>query len=59
MNLENIPEEYKAELLELLERREEYKKYNKIEFFKPYDFQLKFYASSAEYKRRFLCAANR
>lgn len=64
MDLKNIdfsllPDEYKAELLELLEKREEWIKYNKIDSFQPYKFQQDFYAASANYKRRFLCAANR
>ncbi|MGL4352738.1 MAG: terminase large subunit domain-containing protein [Aeromonas popoffii] len=59
MDLSLIPAEYKAELLDLLEKREEYRRYNKLEYFRPYDFQMKFYESSAKYKRRFLCAANR
>lgn len=52
------PEE-KEELLALLEMREDYDRYNKIENFGPYDFQKKFYAASKTHKRRFLCAANR
>ncbi|MGL5013263.1 MAG: terminase large subunit domain-containing protein [Bacteroidales bacterium] len=64
LNLDNIdlsliPAEYKEELLELLERRAEYIKYNKLSTFDPYKFQMDFYSASAEYKRRFLCAANR
>lgn len=54
-----IPDEYKAELLELLEKREEYIRYHKLEDFEPYEFQRKFYKASKTYKRRFLCAANR
>lgn len=64
LNLDNIdlsliPAEYKEELLELLERRAEYIKYNKLSTFDPYKFQMDFYSASADYKRRFLCAANR
>ena len=51
--------EQKIELLDLLEERERYWKYNKIEKFNPYEFQKKFYKASADYQRRFLCAANR
>ncbi|MGL5014212.1 MAG: terminase large subunit domain-containing protein [Bacteroidales bacterium] len=54
-----IPDDYKHELIELLEKREEYIKYNKLEGFDPYKFQRDFYKASASYKRRFLCAANR
>lgn len=64
LNLQDIdfslmPDEYKAELIELLEKREEWMKYNKLSSFCPYEFQIKFYNASKEYKRRFLCAANR
>lgn len=64
MDINNIdfskldPEE-KEELLTLLEMREDYDRYNKIESFGPYEFQKKFYAASKTHKRRFLCAANR
>ncbi|MGL5013265.1 MAG: hypothetical protein ACRC6V_03120, partial [Bacteroidales bacterium] len=54
-----IPDEMKAEILELLERRAEYEKYNKLEEFYPYKFQQDFYRASKKYKSRFLCAANR
>lgn len=54
-----IPDEYKEELIYLLEKREEWIKYNKLESFDPYKFQRDFYKASAEYKSRFLCAANR
>lgn len=69
MNLDNIdlstidfsliPHEYKEELIQLLEKREEWIKYNKLATFKPYKFQTDFYDASAKSKRRFLCAANR
>lgn len=58
-DLSKLDPEEKEELLALLEMREDYKKYNKIESFGPYDFQKKFYSASKNYKRRFLCAANR
>lgn len=54
-----IPSDYLQELIELLEKREEYIKYNKLESFDPYKFQKDFYGASSKYKRRFLCAANR
>jgi len=59
IDLSTIPEELREELLELLELREEYIRYHKLEQFTPYEFQRKFYAAGKMYKRRFLCAANR
>lgn len=59
IDFSTLPEEYKAELIELLEKREEWMKYNKLSSFQPYEFQKKFYEASLQYKRRFLCAANR
>ncbi len=49
----------KLELIDLLEKREEYIKYHKVDQFQPYPFQLNFYEAGKHYKRRFLCAANR
>lgn len=59
INLDNIPDEYKQELLDLLEKKAQWEKYNSLEKFSPYEFQKKFYGASKEAKRRFLCAANR
>lgn len=59
IDLSKLSFEEKLELLELLEERESYWKYNKIKKFIPYNFQKTFYAASADYQRRFLCAANR
>lgn len=59
IDLSLIPAEYKAELLALLEKREVYRKYNKLEYFNPYEFQKQFYGASGKFQRRFLCAANR
>lgn len=59
IDLSQIPDEYKQELLELLELREVWLKYNKLSSFDPYKFQRDFYKASATFKRRFLCAANR
>lgn len=64
MNLDEIdfnalPEHIKWEVIDLLEERERVIKYNRIDEFKPYKFQEDFYKASANFKRRFLCAANR
>lgn len=54
-----VPDDYKEELLELLSQREEWIKYNKLDSFKPYEFQKSFYEAGKDYRFRFLCAANR
>lgn len=51
--------EEKMFLLDLLKKREEIRKYNKLNYFKAYDFQKNFYAAGATNRFRFLCAANR
>ena len=59
VDVSKLDEEDRSELLKLLEEREEYIKYNKIEQFKPYPYQDKFFTASKTTKRRFLCSANR
>lgn len=46
-------------LYQAMQELEAYKNYNRLEYFKPYPFQDKFYTSSRDYNFRFLCAANR
>ncbi|MGL5014163.1 MAG: terminase large subunit domain-containing protein [Bacteroidales bacterium] len=59
IDFSQIPEHLKAEVLDLLEKRGQWIKYNKLEDFYPYKFQEDFYKASKNYKSRFLCAANR
>lgn len=59
IDLDSLPDHLKWEIIDLLEDRENAIKYNVVDNFSPYSFQEKFYAASAKYKRRFLCAANR
>jgi hypothetical protein len=59
MDLSQLEPEAKRELLHLLEDRQRHIKYNKLEVFKPYPFQERFYEASHTHQRRFLCAANR
>lgn len=59
LDLSGYSEEQLDALLHLLQEEEAYYKYNKIVTFMPYEFQKKFYKASADYQRRFLCAANR
>lgn len=59
MDLSTLTDDQVSRLLQLLRAEKEYLKYNKIEEFKPYDYQQRFFAASKKYKRRFLCAANR
>ncbi|WXX18530.1 hypothetical protein TacPo2_75 [Pantoea bacteriophage TacPo2] len=58
-DLSTMSPDEKIELLELIQMREEYIRYNALDAFKPYKFQTDFYAAGRMYKRRFLCAANR
>lgn len=59
IDFSKIPDHLKAEIVELLVARENWKKYHRLEDFDPYPFQKRFYEASKHYKRRFLCAANR
>lgn len=54
-----MSKEEKQILLSLLQEKEKLRKYNKLKYFKAYDFQKKFYGASALHRFRFLCAANR
>lgn len=44
---------------QMLQMLMDYKKYNKIDFYEPYPYQVKFANKSAQHKQRFLRAANR
>lgn len=55
----NINEMSVEELLTLLDKVEEYNKYNKIHSLKPYDYQKKFMNASAHYKQRMIRSGNR
>lgn len=57
--LKTLSLDEKQVLLGLLQEKEKLHKYNKMNHFKAYEFQKKFYAASAQYRFRFLCAANR
>lgn len=57
--LKKLDKEGKAELLRMLQEKEDLKKYNKLNYFKAYDFQKQFYGASKDFRFRFLCAANR
>lgn len=59
IDIDKLPPQLKWEIIDLLEARDEYVKYNKVSEFKPYQFQQDFYNASKNFKRRFLCAANR
>lgn len=47
------------DVLELLQQRENYKRFNKSDYFNPYPYQKKFYELGANNRYRFLCAGNR
>ena len=57
--LRTMDKEAKAELLRMLQEKEDLRKYNKINYFSAYPFQKQFYNASKDYRFRFLCAANR
>ena len=59
IDLSCVPSHIKEDLLELLQQRADWFKYNKLKRFEAYPFQQMFYEASAKYKGRFLCAANR
>lgn len=46
------------ELEQLLEESREYIKYNKLYFFKPYEYQIRFMKASAKYKQRMMRSGN-
>ena len=51
--------EDQMEYLQVLQKYEEIKKYNQLHFFKPYEFQKKFYQKGKDVNVRALIAANR
>ena len=59
MDISSLSAQEQEELYNLLQAREEYRKYNQRLNFTPYPFQKNFYAAGKNYKRRFLMAANR
>lgn len=59
LDLSKLSLEQKIDLIELLQRKSDYQKFNKLETFKPYEFQHKFYQASLHYRTRFLMAGNR
>lgn len=59
LDLSKLSDDQVSRLVHLLRLKKDYDKYNVIESFSPYEYQLKFYEAGKKYKRRFLCAANR
>lgn len=57
--LENSTDSEIEALYILQSRYKEFKKYNKLAFWKPYPFQLEWIRASKEYRQRYLSAANR
>ncbi|EJY3122525.1 hypothetical protein OGA32_000107 [Salmonella enterica] len=51
--------EDKLELMELVKKRNEYKKYNALEFYEPHEWQRKYLDAGAKHRYRFISAANR
>lgn len=62
-NIDSLDEEdlviLHKKALAISQRRQYEKRYFKLKDFKPYDYQQKFYAASADYHQLFLCAGNR
>ncbi|HCT9982781.1 TPA: terminase family protein [Enterobacter hormaechei] len=59
IDLESLSDDQIEALATLERNREEFKKYNKLAYWKPYPFQKKWIAASCEYRQRYLSAANR
>ena len=59
MDITHLSEDEQEELIQLLQERDTYIKYNRVEQFRPYEFQKKFYKAGTGVKRRMLCAGNR
>lgn len=57
--LSTLSNEEKVEYLELLKKLDRSKKYNKLHYFTPYEFQKKFYDKGKDNRVRGLIAANR
>lgn len=53
-----LEEERYDELEQLLQESKEYIKYNKLYFFKPYPYQVRFMKASASYKQRMMRSGN-
>lgn len=57
--IEELNEETLAYLSELADRKEEFKRYNRLAYFKPYPYQLKYYSAGKNYRQRYLSCSNR
>lgn len=47
-----------SKIKDLLEAYRSFKRYNRLAFFKPYDYQRKFFRAGSEYSYRMLCCGN-
>lgn len=59
LNLNELNEDQIESLHTLVSKRNEFKKYNKLAYWKPYGFQKQWIEASANYQQRYLSAANR
>lgn len=59
MEIEDIEYLDIDELENLISELEQYRKYNKVNTFSPYPFQMKMFEASKSYRSRFACLANR
>lgn len=58
-NLEEMTESELENLYALVEKKKEFKRFNKLAYFKPYPFQEQWIEASKHYKQRYLSAGNR
>lgn len=58
-NLNGLTDEKLLDLYYMLKEIEKYEKYNKLEYFEPYEFQKKFMNAGKKYKQRLLRCGNR
>ncbi|HBV5677858.1 TPA: hypothetical protein MD163_004999 [Klebsiella aerogenes] len=58
-NLEEMTESELENLYALVEKKKEFKRFNKLAYWKPYPFQAQWIEASKHYKQRYLSAANR
>lgn len=59
IDLDNLTDAEIEKLHYLVNKEKEFKKYNKLAYWKPYPFQLEWIEASKHYRQRYLSAANR
>lgn len=59
MDLDSLSNDEIEQLHALVSKKEEFKRFNKLAYFKPYPFQEEWIAASKSYRQRYLSAGNR